>query len=58
MRSYWVARDEHFDIAANALSVHARIALDVHASDFSFPDNLPASVFPTRHPTPSASAKR
>ena len=56
---YWVARDEHIDVAANALLFHARLALDVHASDLSFPDDLPG-VFPSpkprKSPAPSPSS--
>jgi hypothetical protein len=49
---YWIVRDEHFDLAANALLVHARVALDVHGSEFAFPADLPG-VFPS--PRPKAS---
>ena len=52
---YWVVRDEHVDVAANALMFHAKMALDVHASDFLFPDNLPG-VFPSPRPTATPKA--
>ena len=47
---WWVVRDEHFDLAANALFLHAHVALDVHASDFNFPAQLP-DIFPSPRPT-------
>lgn len=50
---YWVARDEHIDVAANALFFHARLAFDVHASEMSFPDDLPG-VFPSPRPSPAS----
>jgi hypothetical protein len=53
---YWVVRDEHVDLAANALFFHARVALDAHASEFSFPDDLPG-VFPSPRPTATATAR-
>ncbi len=49
---YWVVRDEHVEFAANALVMHVRAALDVHASDFSYPADLPG-VFPSPTPGPS-----
>jgi hypothetical protein len=54
---YWVVRDEHVDVAANALLFHVRVALDAHASEFSFPDDLPASVFPSPRPTATAKSR-
>jgi hypothetical protein len=53
---YWVVRDEHVDLAANALLFHMRATLDAHASDFNFPDDLPG-VFPSPRPTATATAR-
>jgi hypothetical protein len=46
---WWVVRDEHLELAANALLVHTHLTVDVHASEFTFPSALP-DVFPTPRP--------
>jgi hypothetical protein len=49
---YWLARDETFDIAAQAIFVHAHCKVSVHATDFQFPTAI-ADVFPSPSPSPS-----
>ena len=53
---YWLAERERFDIAANALLVHARITATIDGSNFATPDELPGIVFPTRPPTAAPKA--
>jgi hypothetical protein len=48
--AYWLAEREHFDIAANALLVHARMTATVEGSNFATPDELPGIAFPARPP--------
>jgi hypothetical protein len=43
---YWLVEHEHFDVAANALLVHARLAATVDGSNFATPDELPDIAFP------------
>jgi hypothetical protein len=50
---YWVVRDEHIEVAGNALFLHLRAAIDVDGSDFSYPSSLPADVFPSPSPSPT-----
>jgi len=50
---YWLVEHEHFDLAANALFVHARINATVDGSNFTTPSELPGIVFPTPQPTAS-----
>lgn len=52
---YWLVQHEHFDLAANALLVHARMTVSVDGSNFVTPAELPNVDFPT--PTPTASPK-
>ena len=44
---YWLVEHEHFDVAANALLVHARLTATVDGSNFATPDELPNVAFPT-----------
>ncbi len=53
--AYWLVEREHFDIAANALLVHARMRATIDGSNFATPSELPGIVFPT--PQPFASPK-
>jgi hypothetical protein len=46
--AYWLAEREHFDIAANALLVHARMTATIDGSKFATPNELPGIVFPAR----------
>jgi len=50
---YWLVEHEHFDVAANALFVHARMNATVDGSNFTTPSELPGIVFPTPQPTAS-----
>jgi hypothetical protein len=50
---YWVVRDEHIEVAGNALFLHLRAVIDVDGSDFSYPSSLPADVFPSPSPSPT-----
>ncbi|MBD5654475.1 MAG: hypothetical protein IAI50_04765 [Candidatus Eremiobacteraeota bacterium] len=50
---YWVARDETFDLAAQALFVHAHCNVIVRASDFQYPADID-NVFPSPSPSPGA----
>jgi hypothetical protein len=50
---YWLVDHEHFDIAANALLVHARLTATIDGSNFTTPAELPGIDFPT----PGASMK-
>lgn len=50
---YWLVEHEHFDIAANALLVHARLTATIDGSNFTTPAELPGIDFPT----PGASMK-
>ena len=54
--AYWLAEHEHFEIAANALFVHARITATIDGSNFATPNELPGIVFPARPPTASPKA--
>ncbi len=47
---WWVVRDEHFDMAGNALVMHARASIDAHGSGYAFPSALPDVPFPTPRP--------
>jgi hypothetical protein len=51
---YWVVRDEHIEVAGNALFLHLRAVIDVDGSDFSYPATLPEGVFPSPSPSPTA----
>lgn len=53
--AYWLVEHEHFDVAANALLVHARMTATIDGSNFATPNELPGIVFPT--PQPNASPK-
>ncbi len=44
---YWLAEHERFDIAANAMFVHARMMLAIDGSSFATPDEVPNVVFKT-----------
>jgi hypothetical protein len=48
---YWLVEHEHFDVAANALLVHARMTATIDGSNFATPNELPGIVFPTPQPT-------
>ena len=50
---YWLVRHEQFEIAANALLVHARMMATIDGSDFATPAELPGIAFPTPQPAPS-----
>ena len=50
---YWVVRDEHIEVAGNALFLHLRAVIDVDGSDFSYPASLPPDVFPSPSPSPT-----
>jgi hypothetical protein len=52
---YYVVRDEHVEVAANALLLHLHALIDVHGSGFSYPATLPEGVFPSPSPRPSPS---
>lgn len=52
---YWLAQHEHFDIAANAILIHARMTATIDGSNFATPNELPGIVFPT--PQPAVSQK-
>jgi len=51
---YWLLDNEHIEFAANATLVHVRSTINVRASEFAFPTDLPG-VFPS--PKPSASSR-
>jgi len=53
---YWIVRDEDFELAINALFVHARTNVTVRGSQYVFADALPEIVFPTPSPAPSKRA--
>jgi len=53
---YWLVEREHFDIAANALFVHARMTITLDGSNFATPSELPGIAFPTPQPTASPKA--
>lgn len=55
---YWVVRDENFELAFNALFVHARTNVAVRGSDYRFADALPDVAFPTPSPSPAQRATR
>jgi hypothetical protein len=48
--SYWLVQREHFEIAANALLVHARMTAMIGKSDFATPSDMPGIIFPTPRP--------
>jgi hypothetical protein len=54
--AYWLVQREHFEIAANALLVHARMMATIDGSDFTTPSELPGIAFPTPRPTPTPKA--
>lgn len=54
--AYWLVEHEHFDIAANALLVHARMTVAIDGSNFATPNELPGIVFPKPQPTASPKA--
>jgi hypothetical protein len=54
--AYWLVEHEHFDVAANALLVHARMTATIDGSNFATPDELPDIVFPSPQPTASPKA--
>lgn len=54
---YWVVRDEEFELAANALFIHAHTKLVVRASDYVYADALPGIAFPTPEPTARAKSR-
>jgi hypothetical protein len=49
---YWVVEREHFELAANALLVHARMSVAIDGSQFATPNELPNVDFPTPRPAP------
>jgi hypothetical protein len=49
--AYWLVEHEAFDVAANALLVHARMTATIDGSNFATPNELPGIVFPTSQPT-------
>ena len=49
--TYWLVERERFDIAGNALFVHARMTATIEGSDFATPSELPGIIFPTPRPT-------
>jgi hypothetical protein len=49
--NYWLVEHEHFEIAANALLIHARMIATIDGSNFATPAELPGIVFPTPQPT-------
>jgi hypothetical protein len=51
--NYWLVEHERFDVAANALFVHARMNATVDGSNFTTPSELSGIVFPTPQPTAS-----
>jgi len=53
--SYWLVEREHFEIAANALLVHARMTATIEGS-IATPSEIPGVVFPTPRPTASPKA--
>jgi hypothetical protein len=53
--NYWLVEHEHFEIAANALLIHARMIATIDGSNFATPAELPGIVFPT--PRPAATPK-
>ncbi len=55
---FWLIKREHFEAAANALLVHARMSADIEASNMSTPSDLPGITFPTVRPSPSAAPSR
>ncbi len=55
---YWLVRSELFDIAANALLVHARLHAQIDATDIATPSELPGIAFPTSSPSPLPKAPK
>jgi hypothetical protein len=53
---YWLVEREQFEIAANALLVHARMMATIDGSNFATPNELPGIAFPTPQPTPAPRA--
>ncbi|GAC1546319.1 MAG: hypothetical protein NVS3B16_16860 [Vulcanimicrobiaceae bacterium] len=51
---YWVVRDEDFELAFNALFVHARTTVAVRGSEYMYADALPEVTFPSPRPSPHA----
>lgn len=51
--AFWLVKREHFEVAANALLVHARLNADIEASNMTTPSELPGIAFPTASPSPS-----
>jgi hypothetical protein len=54
---YWLARDETFDLAAQAIFVHAHCTVSVRATDFAFPDDV-GSELASPSPSPSPGPRR
>ena len=52
--AYWLVEREHFDMAANALFVHARMTVTIDASNIATPSELPGIVFPAPRPAVSS----
>ncbi len=55
--SYWLVEREYFEIAANALLVHAHMTATIDGSNFATPSEMPGIVFPTPRPTASPKAR-
>ena len=44
---YWLVEHEHFEIAANAFLVHARMTVSIDGSNFATPSEAPNMAFPS-----------
>jgi hypothetical protein len=48
---YWLVERERFEVAANALLIHARMNATIEATNLTTPSELPGIAFPTPEPT-------